>query len=65
VIERPVDEALAAAGADHGTLQARGELGKRLLGSEHPAELPLVPVDELGVVPQRGLAVLLARDDSP
>ena len=50
VIERPIDEALAAAGADHRTLQARGELGKHLLGAEHPAELPLVPVDELGVV---------------
>src|SRR4051794_5897408 len=64
-MEGPVDEALAAAGADHGALQTGRELRQCLLCAEHPAELPIVRVDELGVVTQRRLAILGAVHHRP
>src|SRR6266480_3413555 len=65
MIERPVDEALAARSADQGALQAGGETGEKALGAQHPAEFPLVRIDELGVVAKGGLSVLPSLDHAP
>src|SRR3954452_10232602 len=62
VPERPVDEALAAAGANHRALDAGGELREQLLCAQHPAELQLVLVHELFIYAQRRLAILAALD---
>src|SRR5215207_7879120 len=62
VAEGPVDEALAPCGPDHTALDPGWQPGKEALGAEHPAEPPLVGVDELGVVAERGLPVLAPHE---
>ena len=62
--EGPVDEALVAEQADQRPEQARRDLRHQLLHAQHPAELPLVRVVELGVAGRRRLAVLPAVDDA-
>jgi hypothetical protein len=63
--EGPVDEPLPTGGPDHGALDRGRKAWEQALGAEHPAELPFVPVDELGVVAKRGVAVLVTGDDRP
>ena len=65
MVEGPVDEALAAAGPDHRALHPRRQLREQALGAERPAELQLVPVDELRVVVESRLTVSSPLNDRP
>src|SRR6202000_2730143 len=64
VAEAPADEALHAEEADQWTDQARRHSRHDLLDPQHPPELPLVRVAELGVVRGRFLARLAPLDDA-